>query len=347
MKLKNVFLDTSIYIKNNFEFGGSKFNKLNDLISAGRIQLYSTTIIDNEVISNIDKTIEETRQFVNSVIKEAYVLKNTSPFKSIFAERKPVNIALNEVKNQYDEFKQSTNIENIPINNVDVDDIFKRYFEELPPFSSKKKEEIPDAFTLSALKQWFQKKEDACYILSTDSDMKNYCEENKELIYLDSLDSLFNLIASEDARYEFVIQVFNEHEDEILENIKDDLFDSFILDDIDGEVNEVDVSDLSFVNKPLITEIGDNYAKLSLVLQFDYTAYCSVLDVESSPYDSETKGFLWKDYKDEIYHGSEEIPVEIFIDNIKLGEEAPENADITAKFNNDEMIFISSPYDYY
>ena len=65
--MKNVFLDTSIYIANNFDFEGDKFNSILDLVSKGRIILYTTSITDMEIISNIEKKVEEHRSLVNSL----------------------------------------------------------------------------------------------------------------------------------------------------------------------------------------------------------------------------------------------------------------------------------------
>lgn len=347
--MKNIFIDTSIYISDNFNFEGEKYKALIDLVRDRRIQLYTTTITDNEIMSNIVKQIDETRQLVNSITSKAYVLRNTSPFKSVFANKKVVNIALDEVTKQYEEYKKKTNAITIPINTVDVDDIFKRYFEELPPFSSKKKDEIPDAFTLSAVKKWFHEKDDSCYILSKDSDMKNYCEGDEKLIYQNSIDSLLDIIASEDANYKHIISLFETIQDDVLDLVKDNLFEqSFELSDLDGDVNEVDLGEIELSFEPLITEIGIDFAKISLQIHFEFVAHCSVFDITASPYDSETKGYLWKEYTSEVFHGSQELPVEITLTNIDFEQFSSEDLEVKEiNINNNETIFISTWYDDY
>ncbi|WP_418055470.1 PIN domain-containing protein, partial [Priestia megaterium] len=53
--IKNIFLDTSIYIQKNFTFQNDAFQSLLNLSKEGYIQLYTTNITHNEILSNIDK----------------------------------------------------------------------------------------------------------------------------------------------------------------------------------------------------------------------------------------------------------------------------------------------------
>lgn len=179
--------------------------------------------------------------------------------------------------------------------------------------------------------------------------MQNYCEENKELIYLDSIDSLLDIIAREDEeRYESIMRIFEEIQEDILRLVKENLFEhSFELSDLDGEVEEVDLGDIEFSYEPLITEIGVDFAKISFEIRFDYVAHCSVLDTVGSPYDSETKGYLWKEYTSEVFHGSQELPVEILLTNIQYEQITLEEVEIeNVKIDNNETIFIPTWYDY-
>ncbi|MFD6211418.1 PIN domain-containing protein [Peribacillus sp. NPDC060253] len=61
--------------------------------------------------------------------------------------------------------------------------IFKMYFKDIPPFSKKKRDEFPDAFSLVALENWFKRQDEKVRIVSDDGDLKNYCEESHTLIY--------------------------------------------------------------------------------------------------------------------------------------------------------------------
>ncbi len=55
--------------------------------------------------------------------------------------------------------------------------------------------------------------------------MKRFCEEHDRLIYLNSIDKLLDLISSEDEeRYERAVNLFDSKRNEILEEIKENLF---------------------------------------------------------------------------------------------------------------------------
>ena len=240
-------------------------------------------------------------------------------------------------------------IQNIPINTVDIEDIFLRYFQALPPFSAKKKDEIPDAVTLNALEKWFHQKNEACYVISTDSDMKKYCEENQELNYLNSVDSLLDIITSEDAsRYQNVMEIFEKSQFDVLDLVKENLFDqTFELSSLDGTVEEVSIGEVNFSDEPLITEIGGDFSKISFHVSFDYVASCSIFDDSASPYDSESKGYLWKEYSDETFSGHLDVPVEVLMTNIDFKQLVPEDVDIEdITVNNNETMFIETWYDY-
>ncbi len=114
VQTKHVFLDTSIYIQNNFDFDGKTFQSLIDLVSEERVILYNTSITENEVLSNIKRRVDETRERVNS-LKKAYVLRGTSPFQSIFIEKNPANKAFDEIIKKYESFKNNAEFKDIPL----------------------------------------------------------------------------------------------------------------------------------------------------------------------------------------------------------------------------------------
>lgn len=346
--MKNIFLDTSIYRKYNFDFEGKKLKELLDLISSNRIQLYSTLITHNEIISNIDDEIDATREFVNDLLKHGYILRNTSPFKSFFEEKKAANKASDEIKEKYNDYRKKANIKEVPINIANIDGIFKSYFKELPPFSAKKKDEIPDAVVLSALEEWFQEHSNTCYIISTDKDMKNYCEGNKKLIYLESIDKLMAIITDEDdeEKYKRIIELFETIQDTVLQSVQENIYNQPFVLLADGEVDEVALHDVKVVSGPLVTETGVNFARVSFEVSFEYDVHYSILDITSSPYDSETRGYLWKEYSSETTNGSQELTVEVLLTNINFEQINYEDVEIgETDLDNNGPILVKTWYD--
>ncbi|MCY8757238.1 hypothetical protein [Bacillus haynesii] len=158
---------------------------------------------------------------------------------------------------------------------------------------------------------------------------------------------MLDLISSEDEeRYERAVNLCDSKRYEILEEIKENLFDhSFELLDAEGDVNEVRLGDVELIDEPLITEIEDSRMKFVLQISFDFIASCSVFDEDSSPYDSETKEYLWKTYKDEEYHRTEDIEVKIDLLNVNFNKLNEEDIDFEIEqINNGEPIFIYNDY---
>ena len=87
----------------------------------------------------------------------------------------------------FDDFLKGCHARLAPIDEIDLNEILDKYFGKEPPFGqNKKKSEFPDAITLAAVER-FVNDEDV-YIISEDTDLKNYCAGKNNLHQIDSLD---------------------------------------------------------------------------------------------------------------------------------------------------------------
>lgn len=341
---KNVFIDTSIYIQQNFNFEHNLFEDLIHLIDSGYISLYSTEITHFEIISNIEKRAEDVRTHLKGLTKKGGVFRHTSPFKSVF-EKNILDIALNEIKESYRVFIEEAAVENIPVNTVDINMIFNKYFTHQPPFSEKKKTEFPDAFVLEAIKKWCSSNKQEIIIISKDNDMRDFCNNNKDLILVDSLAELMDNFTSNDQlkKYNRVSSIYVQNKKVIEEYVMYNILENHNIEVADtyAYLDGISIEEIKVIGEVLVSRIDQTKAYLNFNICFSYKAYLSVLDESNSIYDSEAKGWLIEEYKNETIENSLEIPIGLELDSIdfedpQLYELSISNIDI----NNNQPIFI-------
>lgn len=267
-QLFQVFLDTEFFISNNFQFKFQKFKKIIELVKTNKISLYSTKITNLEIQANIEKEVKGTLEYFKVKNQKDYkLLRNFDRFSNLF-ERFNVELLTQELLNEYINFYRESNTKLIDINNVSVESVFLRYFEKRPPFSEGKKHEFPDAFVLEALEKWCLDNKEQIFVISNDSDIKNYCEKSEKLVLLRKIDELLEKILLADETEEkgyFYYQAFNKNTDRIEKQIKDEL--SKDLDYLDYEYGtSIDLESFKITGKSLISiekEQNDNLDRLT------------------------------------------------------------------------------------
>jgi hypothetical protein len=255
--MKEVFIDTNIFIEGNFDIVGKVFSRLQKLSSVHIVNLHLTTITQREIHNNIRKAFREARGAFDSFKSKGKVLRNVDEFDIVF---KAVNIeepapALIEKIDKF--IKDYFHI--VDVNMASVADVFDKYFEAAPPFAEKgaKKSEFPDAFVVSALEKWCQDNTASMYIVSIDKDLRKAREGSERLIYLEKADELFDLFAADEESRHEILETINEHQENILEMLQEAFEQAeFFVSDEYGDVLEVSVNDIGICDDAvLITEV--------------------------------------------------------------------------------------------
>lgn len=172
----NIFIDTSIFIKENF-FKGKKLERLAILSNQHHINLMITEIIDNEIIKNLKKQILDVsnaqKKFKRQLETRYRIIKNSFEsdelilFNDYYLE--------NSLLEKYSNFKSFARIQIIkPKANFNISKIISDYFDDQPPFEQeKKKEEFPDALSFKILEDYCKDKNEKGIFLTTDNDFSN------------------------------------------------------------------------------------------------------------------------------------------------------------------------------
>jgi len=138
-----VYLDTSIFIKYNFDIYHPNFKTIVDAAKNGEVKVFWNSILEGEFLSNCRKRINDSLGDLKKFGEVNTLKKNI--FKK-WIDYDPEKLSSNVLE----KFKKELRVENIDCN-IDYREVFKDYFELNTPFSNKKKDQFPDAFVIKML----------------------------------------------------------------------------------------------------------------------------------------------------------------------------------------------------
>ena len=174
METRNVFIDTSIFINHNYNYRSTVFQNFVRLARDERAKVFITDITIREIEAHIEADISASTQASSQFKSDARILRNIDQpeINALFSDIDEPS-AIDELKQQLQEFLRYVKATILPTTDVDIAAVFNKYFSKQPPFSEgKKKYEFPDAFVLEALEQWCDDQDELLYVVSTDNDLK-------------------------------------------------------------------------------------------------------------------------------------------------------------------------------
>jgi hypothetical protein len=277
MDTAHVFLDTEIFVSNNFHFESPLFEKLISLAQQETIFIHLTTItvreIEARIISDIEQGLAHLRTLQNKerAVKVLGLIPNT-PFQ-IIPRRFEIAPIKRQIMDSFRSYLEAIRADILPVTDVSIDEVFDKYFRAVPPFgSSEKKHEFPDAFALAGLQGWCNRTGNRVFVISNDSDMRDACELSESFISLRSLQELFDLIAKEVELYAVALNLYTEHKREIEDLLKDEFQDLLLfIDEPESEVSDVEVQELHVIRE-LAIEVEDDHATFELSVAVRFTA---------------------------------------------------------------------------
>lgn len=292
LETRNVFIDTVIFISQNYNYRNVAFNNITQLSKSGKANIFVTDITIKEIEAHIKDDIAKASQATLKFRKDAKILKNIneSPFVEYFNEIDQ-ETAAKHLKQQLSDFILESKSEVLLTNDVSIDSVFEKYFSKQPPFGErKKKSEFPDAFVIEKLENWCENTKQKMYVISTDPDFKFHCELSDNLLSLDKLSEFINLVEFHDEVLAPAIQMLvDKNIDSIEQAISDTfLYQGFWIDDQDGEVNEVRINE-QMIDDMLILKIDQNSAVIEYDVITNISADLVYDDLDTAVYDSEEK----------------------------------------------------------
>lgn len=197
MENKYVFLDTEIFVQQNFQYDIGLLAAFRHKVISGQLDLITTEITLDEIRKRIDISLKEAENALNTFRTKARILRNIqSPqivrvFKKL-SRKKLLHELLSQFDNYIDELKPTI----LKSDSVTPSTVFTQYFKSLPPFhQDKKKSEFPDAFAIETLKLFCNSNNCKVTIVTADPDWRDVAIENKHIFeYEERLDQLLHNI---------------------------------------------------------------------------------------------------------------------------------------------------------
>ena len=194
-----------------------------------------------------------------------------------------------DLQKDFDDFIKTAQIEILAIDDVAPGPIFKKYFEQRPPFGNKdKKSEFPDAFAIAALDGWCKKNSAPMYVVSGDPDWKRACKDNPDLIYVERLDELMEKFG-DSVQVTAVREALSKVRDNVREFAEQKAYDlDFFVSDslVDGELDDIQIE--LEVEDFHVVEAGNGNAIVSVSCRLNITADVTAMDPNSIWTDPDT-----------------------------------------------------------
>lgn len=316
--MDNVFdeivVDTSSLQEKQFDFCGITSKILPsfyELIKEREIKLINHPILDQEIKKHIKESV------IVSRVKE---LESTLQKNKLGLEL--ININLNDALARLKELNIEEKLEkeyqtiyrnSLLLGYTDPEEVFKGYFETLPPFSDKKgkKNEFPDAFIIDSIKKHIKKSHyKNILIISGDTDWENAFKGIGRVSFCSSIDEAMKLIQNADK----ILPMIEDNMVAILENIQSaaececfDIREFYEIEDLNIEsVTALELNDIIPLRISNDEVLFQGKAKLAVDGNVRY------MDENNSFYDREDHQYLFITYKDLSFRGAEaEVDCEI------------------------------------
>jgi hypothetical protein len=344
---RNVFLDTQVYTANNFDFSNDNFVRFSSLVEEGKVSLFITSITLNEIKTNIINSVCDSEKAIRDFQNKARILRisRKEKFGEIWQIQNYTEFS-SDIIDQVEEFIHVNKIENVPIDGLSNEEIFVKYFNNLPPFGgTNKKHEFPDAFAIAALEKKSLQIKEIIYVISADLGWKAACKDNPNIFHLGKPEELFQLIEfDEKIISEISEQIFIRHKSEIEKNVieKFENLDFFLDTNYTGKwtdeefIENINVERISLINKYLVNVKNDELLyKCEFEIQF--WADISYLDNSEALYDKETGSFSYGENIQDTIECIKMVSVNV---EIGFSREDPDDSKLVDIFLEEKEIYI-------
>lgn len=314
-----IFIDTSVYISNNY-FESAAIKQILKWGQQGYIKILLPEITYSEIKKNSKESIEKAIALKSKIS----ILKNIPSIKKdlkLFEKEKLVE----EFSQEFDKVLNTAQCIRLPYSNIDIGNVFSQYFKNVPPFHTQdKKNEFPDAFALAQIEDWCEKNDTSCLVFSSDKGMASY--KSKRIAQADMhIYSNEKLKKLEERHLSKAQELYSLKEDELIDDIKN--WVEMQLEDLDFfseaangyevqymEVDEIEVGLLGYS----FTSVAKPYITFHSNAKITYKVKIEIGDEGDGPNygDENSIGTIVKTIEEEII-----VPVEMRIEIPLAGEE--------------------------
>ncbi len=322
LKKDIVFVDSCIFIREHYFKRNNRLNTLVQLHEAGLVDFISTDVTINEIQKHF---INEIKSIYSSLIRDNNELQKKGVELSLNIDPElDICKYCNEI---FSKFIRRTSTFVISYGELtNIEPIFAKYFKQEAPFSTGKKDEFPDAFTLGLLEVYCQKyRLGKIIILSEDSDMKNY---NSPYLEYKDYKQYITEKSAEKSTLDNIIQILKDDENDYIESIKEDLSELLMDEAIyvhliqSTDINDIDIKyvdvNVKINDYSIVSQTADYYT-LEVPVDISFEVEIEYMDYTYATYDKEDH--IWYNEEIEHYKASNHKTIEMLLSYHKAKDE--------------------------
>ena len=266
-----VFIDTSVFEGQHFNFESAAFVGFVDAVKSQNIPVLMPDPTRREVSSHITKRSIEALEALEKASRKAPFLRKWSGFPTL----KPSQIEQWQVqriaREEWGKFLGSVETVSLDYSGVQISSIMDWYFNGVPPFGpGSKRKEFPDAFTIAILLKFAQSRGQVIAVVSADQDMKTACARYPELLSFSTLPELTELLllgdAQVDATRAAVLSDLSLLEDEVMETCRRKIV--FVHPRVGYDLASSEITGLTLENVRLVS-LGQNQCTVTFEVNLE------------------------------------------------------------------------------
>lgn len=289
-----VYLDSNVYIGANYIFDSGNLGTLKNLVLLGKIAVLHTSATIGEVTQHIKDDISAAVKKYNRVLrKDMPVLNGDSVYKLNHLDE---NQVVNSVIAKLNEFIGG--VEQISLNPLDAEKLIDDYFNQNPPFESKKPNEFKDAIMINAIKQFQLSSQQQICIVSNDEGFRKAFADDSNFIVFNFLSGFLKHYNQCEEELAYISEFISE---KIYDSYFDETIKEYLLDfDIDrgyyGEwhCDSVEIDEICF-ELLYIEELDGKYVA-NISTDVEISIDITYRDENTSYYDREEDAYLIENF---------------------------------------------------
>jgi hypothetical protein len=190
MKYGALTFDSQTVVSNGFDFDGGLLAQLKQL-KHDSVQVVVTDTVKSEVARHLSESIQQALSALDTAVKKAVLhdITEVSFPDNLRGRDKARARAVVRLLT----YLSDLNAKVLDHSGVRVEELMRRYFGRLPPFS-KKKNEFPDAISLLTLEEWAKSKDLRVLAISGDGDWEAFAAESTHIDVVKTVSEALNLI---------------------------------------------------------------------------------------------------------------------------------------------------------
>lgn len=339
------FVDTSIFVYENFQFSSGSLNALLSRCKAGEIKLVMPEVTVREIREKIREQVGQAQAAVARAQKKGRVLRNLlgHPLAALF-ESPDWNAIEQQLQDQFNQFQTDSSAKILSSEADDVMTVLEDHYSINAPFGEHgKRNEFVDAFAIRAILRHAQFSQGAIHVVSRDDDLRRACERFPgQLVYSDSLPAILELaLKARPLTAAKIKELLEPHRAALEKGVVKSFENGGFYWDTDmpesevEEVYEVDLEEWEWA----VTEVEGDRATITGDATFNFQAAVSYSNPDTAMWDSEDKEVVYFDTRCPTLSATVTIPVSFRVRLGPLTETRLEFDELNV--NNDEDVWFS------